>query len=159
MPPAAASADPSAKVKEMIRSLLIPTSEAATGLNDSARMAVPMRVCSTMWRRANSSTSATTNTRICALDITTPAQVELMHRKQRRKRPRIGAEYALPQVLQQQRHTNGGDQHGERRAPAQRPVGQLLDDNAEQRADRHRAQQHTAMPAAVEPPGSTRARK
>ncbi len=48
MPPAAASAEPSAKVKEITRSLLMPTSEAATGLNDSARMAVPVRVCSTM---------------------------------------------------------------------------------------------------------------
>ena len=55
MPPAAASAEPSAKVKEMTRSLLMPTSDAAVGLKDSARMAVPMRVFSTMCRSANSS--------------------------------------------------------------------------------------------------------
>jgi hypothetical protein len=31
-------------VKEMIRSLLMPTNEAAVALKDKARMAVPMRV-------------------------------------------------------------------------------------------------------------------
>jgi hypothetical protein len=42
------------------------------GLKDTARMAVPVRVCSTMWRSPKSSSSVTTNTVICALDSVRP---------------------------------------------------------------------------------------
>ena len=44
MPPAPASAEPSAKVSMMIRSVLIPISLAASRLNDTARIALPVFV-------------------------------------------------------------------------------------------------------------------
>ena len=44
MPPAAASAEPSAKVNAMIRSVLMPISFAASRLKETARIAFPVFV-------------------------------------------------------------------------------------------------------------------
>ena len=62
IPAAAASAEPRPKVKETIQSVLIPISAAASGLNARARMAIPIRVLSTMCRNATSSSRVTPST-------------------------------------------------------------------------------------------------
>ena len=69
MPPAAAIAEPSAKVKEMMKSMLMPTSEAALGLSETARIAVPIFVFMTMNRSAKRSTSVTMITTTWLLEM------------------------------------------------------------------------------------------
>ena len=53
-PAAPAMAEPIAKVKERIASIFTPISDAATGLRESARIAIPVLVCKTTVRRTSS---------------------------------------------------------------------------------------------------------
>ena len=59
-PPAAASAEPSAKVNAMTKSVLMPISFATDRLYDVARIALPILVRCTMNCRPNIITTATT---------------------------------------------------------------------------------------------------
>ena len=59
IPAAAASVEPSTKVKEITRSTLIPISAAVSGLKLTARIARPMRVWKTMNCRMYMSGTAT----------------------------------------------------------------------------------------------------
>ena len=67
MPPAPASAEPSPKVKEMMNELLIPMSDAAAELWETARMAIPIRVFFTMKVSATNKTTVTPRTTICVV--------------------------------------------------------------------------------------------
>ena len=60
------------KVKEMMKLMLMPISEAADGLKATARIAMPSLVFKTRKRKAASSTSVTTTTTICVLLKTRP---------------------------------------------------------------------------------------
>ena len=71
-PPAAASADPSANVNAMTKSVLIPISFATDRLNDVARIALPILVRWTMNSSPNITTTATTMMRRLWLVIWTP---------------------------------------------------------------------------------------
>ena len=64
IPAAAANAEPRPNVKEMTTSVLMPISDAASGLNASARIAMPILVFSTMKRNASSNTSVVIRTTI-----------------------------------------------------------------------------------------------
>ena len=62
----------------------------------------------------------------------------VVSRNQVGKLSRRGAEdgLVLAGVFDEQRHADGGDEHGELRAAAQRTVGEQFDHDADQRADR-----------------------
>ena len=75
-PAAAASAEPSAKVIAMIRSVEIPMSRAASRLNDTARIALPVRVFRMKKRSRIMSRNETTMTVICSLVRRTPATMK-----------------------------------------------------------------------------------
>ena len=50
-----------------------------------------------------------------------------------RERLRVGAEDELAGILEEQRNADRGDEHGQLRAVAQRPVAEPLDDDADRR--------------------------
>ncbi len=65
MPAAPARAEPSPKVKEITTSVFTPIREAARGLKESARMAMPRRVCRTTVRSAIRRKIVTPSTSTC----------------------------------------------------------------------------------------------
>ena len=71
-PPTAASAEPSANVNAMTRSVLMPISLATARLYDVARIALPIRVRCTMNSRPNITTTDTTMMSRLWLVIWTP---------------------------------------------------------------------------------------
>ena len=70
------------------------------------------------------------------------ADLEIFDGEDLGERARRRAEEDLAGILQQQRHADGGDEDVERGRAAQRPIGELLNRHAEQRAADHRGQQH-----------------
>ena len=68
-PPAAASADPSAKVNAMTKSVLIPISFAELMLNETARIALPTLVLKMMYCSSTISAIETTKMSICDVEM------------------------------------------------------------------------------------------
>ena len=112
IPAAAASAEPSAKVKEITTSLLTPMIEQAVGLSDKARMARPILVFMTTNRRMIRRTMvANDNCQLRGQDRQISESFDHVHRNQLRERSRIRAEPILGHVLQEKRDADRRDQH------------------------------------------------
>ena len=147
-PPTAASAEPSAKVNAMTKSVLIPIRRATGRLNDTARIAFPIFVRWTMNSRPNIRMTANDDDHQALIgDLHTAERVGL-RADHLRKEPRRGAEDDLPAVFEQQRDADRGDQRRQPRVMTNRPVREPLDEHADQRADRHRADRDDESPRA-----------
>jgi len=149
IPAAPASAEPNPKVKAMMTLILMPMSWAATGLKESARMAMPIFVFRTMWLRPMSRTSVMPKTSNCESVIVSPeilphdsgismARSVMISGNDFGSAPKA----KLAAVFQEQGDTDGRDQHRELGPFPQRAVAEPLDGDADDRAEHHGHQQH-----------------
>ena len=124
--------------------MFTPMSAAACSLNDTARMAVPILVFCTMNRSATSSTSVVTSTITWLEPMHEAAEMPGCRRNQVGKFARRRAEdgLVLAGVFDEQRHADGGDEHGELGPLAQRTVGEDFDQHAETAQIGHGQHQH-----------------
>ena len=165
MPAAPASAEPRPKVKEMTTSVLMPMSDAATGLNDKrAHRHAHLRVQHDGVRPKSSSKRDAEDEHLAGGDRQRRERAPGLGNLDRAvgddlgKRLRVGAEDELAGVFEEERNADGGDEHGELRTVAQRPVAELFDDDADERADAAWRASSTAVAPAQRGPAAEQLR-
>jgi hypothetical protein len=140
MPPSAPSAADMAKLMNSTQLVLMPTSSAATRLNEVASMALPCSVRLKKYHSAITTTAVTPSThRLCGISVA-PENFDRCVTGERRQAVRALAQPDLDQTANHQRGTNGDDDQGDRFGAFDRLDRQLFDQHTHD--GRHHNRQH-----------------
>ena len=130
-PATPASSAPMANVMTMIRSVSIPMRRAVSGSCDVARIALPVRLVRMNVCRPSIRVMATTTRKRLVRATAIPAPSSMFAPSMMRGNDDLALAARIEEaheLLQEDRHADGGDQGREPRCVAEGPVGEALDE-------------------------------